>query len=62
MYFSYYRLWKTWLNKSLEIPFWDDPSRSNMLSGSKHFWNLNGTTFTLFIDNCEGNSVGKKVS
>ena len=30
--------------------------------GTKHSWNLNQTTFTIFIDHCEVNWVGKSVS
>ena len=30
--------------------------------GTKHCWNLNRTTFTIFIDDCEGNWVGKNIS
>ena len=30
-----------------------------MLSGTRQYWNLNGTTFTAFIDHCEDNWVGK---
>ena len=37
------------------IPVSEDPSTSNMVRGTKHCWNLNGTTFTVFIDHCEGN-------
>ena len=54
MYFLYYGLQKTWLNESLKSPLSQDLSRSNMLRGIKHFGNLNGTTFTIFVDHCEG--------
>ena len=27
--------------------------------GTKHCWNLNGSTFTIYIDHCENNWVGK---
>ena len=54
MYFLYYGLQKTWLNESLKSPLLQDPSRSNILRGIKHFGNLNDTNFTIFIDHCEG--------
>ena len=46
----------------LKIPVLEDPSKSNMVKGPKHCWNLNDSTFTMFIDHCQGNSVGKSLS
>ena len=37
----------------------DDPSTSNMVNGPKHCWNLNDSTFTIFIDRCEENHALK---
>ena len=37
----------------------EDSSKSNMVDGPKHCWNLNHTTFSIFIDHCEGNPVEK---
>ena len=37
----------------------DDPSTSNMVNGPKHCWNLNDSTFTIFIDRCEENQALK---
>ena len=33
----------------------EDPSNMNMVNGIKQCLNLNDTTFTIFIDDCEGN-------
>ena len=49
---------KVWL----KIPVLEDPLKSNMVKGPKHCWNLNDSTFTMFIDHCQGNSVGKSLS
>ena len=35
--------------------------KSQHVTGTKNCWNLNNPTFTIFIDHCKGNSVGKKV-
>ena len=62
MYFWMYGHRKTWLDKGLKSPVWEDPSTSDMVNGRKYCWNLNDSTFTIFIDPCEGNSVGKSLS
>ena len=62
MHFRKYKLRKTWLDNCLKSPLSEDHSTSNMLSGPKHFWNLNGSTFTIFIEKFEGNCVGKILS
>ena len=59
IYFWNYGLRKRWLDKCLKSPVFEDLSRSNMLNGPKHYCILDGTTFTIFIDHCEGNWVGK---
>ena len=41
---------KTWLDKCLKSPISEDSSRRNMVNGSKHCWNLHGSTFIIFID------------
>ena len=33
-----------------------------MVNGKKHCWNLEDTTFSIVIDYCEGNYVGKNLS
>ena len=55
MCFRFYRLQKAWLDACLKSPVSEDPSRSNMVNGPKHCWNLNASTFTILIDNSEGN-------
>ena len=60
MYFRYYTHRKAWLNKSLKSPLSEEPSTSIMVRDTKHCWNLNGTTFTIFLDSCEVKWVGKK--
>ena len=51
-----------WLGKSLKSPVLGDSSTSNMVNVTKHCWNLNDTTFTTFIDQCEGIWVQKSLS
>ena len=36
--------------------------KSNMVNGPKDFWNMNGNTIIIFIDNCEGSLVEKSLS
>ena len=55
MYFRKYGQRKTWLGKCLKSPVLEEPLRSNVVNGPKHCLNLNGTTFTIFIDHCEDN-------
>ena len=53
---------KICLDKCLKSPLSEDPLTSNMVNGPKHCWNLNESTFTIFIDHCQGNSVGTSPS
>ena len=53
---------KTWLEKSLKITVSDDPSTSNMVNVPKHCSNLHHSIFIIFIDYCEVNWVGKRLS
>ena len=62
MYFSAYGLQKTWLDKCIKSPVSEDPSTSNMVNGLKHGWNLNDSTFTIFIDQSEATLGGKSLS
>ena len=55
MYLRIYGLGNTWLVKYLKSPLSEDHLRGNLLSGSKHCFNMNGSTFTKFIDHYEGN-------
>ena len=57
MYFWTYGHGKMWLDKCLKSPVSEDPLTSNMLNVPKHCLNLNGSTFTIFIGPCEGNSA-----
>ena len=59
MYFPKYRLRKTWLDKCLKSRVSEDPSTDNMANGSKHCCNLNDSTFTIIINHCETNCIGK---
>ena len=59
MYFRNYGLRKTWLDKYLKTPVSEDLSTSNLGNESKHYRNLNESTFTIFIEN---NWVGKSLS
>ena len=59
MYFRKYRLRKAWLNKCLKSCALEDPSTKNMANASKHCCDLNDRTFTIFINHCGDNYVGK---
>ena len=61
MHFRNYGLQKTGLDKCLKSPVSEDPSISNIVNWPKHCWNLNDGTFTIFIDGCETNWVGKSL-
>ena len=50
---------KKWLDKCLRSPVSDYPRKSNMVNGPKRCSKLNDSTFTIFIDPCEGHSVWK---
>ena len=62
MYFRKYGLLKTWLHNCLNSSVWEIPLRSNMVHEAEHCWNLNNSTFTIFVENCEGNWDGKSLS
>ena len=61
-YFWTYGLQKTWLDKGLKSPVSEDALTSDMVNGPKHCWNLEESTFTIFIGHCEGNSGWKSLS
>ena len=61
MYFRNYRLRKTSLDKCLTSRVSEDPLIDNMANGSKHCCNLNDSTFTIFINHCEGDYVAKSL-
>ena len=62
MYFWSHWLRKMWLDKYLKRSFSEDHSRSNMVNVLKHCSKLNGSTFTVLIHPCEGNSSLKSFS
>ena len=59
MYFWKYRLRKLWLDKCLKSLVSEDILTDNKENGSKHCSNLNDSTFTIFINHCEGSCIGK---
>ena len=59
MYFENSGLKKTWLHKRRKSPIPKYSWTGNVANGSKHCFNRNDSTFTIFIDHCEGNWVGK---
>ena len=61
MYLQNYGPWKTLLDQRLKSPVSRDPSKSNMVNAPKHRWNVKGSSFTIFIDHCEGNCLTKSV-
>ena len=61
MYHRIYRLQKTWLDQCLKSCVSQDPSIDNMPNVSKHCYNLNDSTLTIFINHCGGNYVGKSL-
>ena len=61
MYFWSHGLLKTWLHECLKSDVSENPLTSNILKMPNDCWSLNGSTFTKFIDHCEGN-LDKKES
>ena len=57
MYFRNYGLQKTWLDQCLKSPVLEDVWKSNMVNGPKHTRNIKESSFTIFIDHCEGNCL-----
>ena len=55
MYLRNYGLRKTYLDKCLKSPVSDYILTINVVNGPKHCFTLNDSTFTIFIDHCEGN-------
>ena len=52
----------TRLDKRLKRPVSEHPLTDNVVNGPKNCFNLHNSTFTIFIDQCEGNWVGKSHS
>ena len=59
MYFGNYEVQNRWLDKCLKSPVSEHPATSKTVNGQKHCWNLNDSTFIIFIDQCEGSWNGK---
>ena len=59
MYFRNYGLRKTRLHQCLKRHLSTDLSETNMVNATKYWRNLQATTFTIFIDHCECNWLGK---
>ena len=55
------RTTKSLVRSILKKPVPRDPSERNMANATKHCWNLHGTTFTIYIDRCEGNWLSKSL-
>ena len=55
MSFPNHRLLKMWLKKCLKCLVLEDPWTGNMLNRPKPCFNLDSSTFSTFIDHCEGN-------
>ena len=53
---------KTWLGKCLKKLLTENLSTSNMVNEPNHCWNLNHSTFIIFIDQSQVNCVGKTFS
>ena len=62
MYFRNYGLRNKWLDKCLKTLDSEDPSTANMLNVPKSCFNLNSSTFTIFVDQRECNRGGKSLS
>ena len=59
MYFQNCQTRKTWLDKSLKAPVWEDLLTGDMVNGAKHWFNFNESAFTILSDPCECNWVAK---
>ena len=55
MDFQNYGVPMRWLYKCLKCPLSAEPLTGNMVNGPKECLNINGSTFIIFIDHCEGN-------
>ena len=62
MHFWIYGLRKTSLDKFLKSPVSGGFSNSNIVNGPKHSVSPNDSTFTIIINQYEGNSVGETLS
>ena len=62
MYFWSYALPETWLDNCLKIAISEDPLTGNIVNAPKHCWNLIESDFSIIIDHCDNDSVGKSLS
>ena len=62
MYFWNYGLRKTWLDICVKSSVLEDPLTSNIVNGPKRCWNLNNSTFTIFIIDQDERKLGWKKS
>ena len=62
MHFRKYWHRKMQLDNCLKNPVSEDPLKSSMINGPENCWDMNGSTFTIFIDHCKGNGVGQSLS
>ena len=60
--FSKLRATKNMIKKILKKSRFREPFRKQHIRGNKHCWSLNHFTFTIFLDHCSDNSVGKNLS
>ena len=61
MYFQNSWIRKTSLDKCLKSRVSEDHWTDNITNGLEHCCNLNGSTFTIFINDCDGNCVSKSL-
>ena len=60
MYFPNYGLRKKLLENCLKSPVSEDPWTKDMENGPKHIWNLNESSYFIFMNHCERNWDGEK--
>ena len=61
MYFENSGLENRSLDKCLKSRVSERPSTDNITNGFKHCCNMKGSTFTIFINHCERNCIGKSL-
>ena len=61
MYLLNKQLRKKWLDQCLKSCVSEETLTDNVGNGSKHCCNLNDSSLTLLLHQCEGNYVGKSL-
>ena len=61
MYFRNYGLRKTWLDQCLKCPISEDPLKIYMVNAPKYSCNMKDSSFTILIDNCQGNCLTRRL-